>query len=1065
MQAFVPKNRRPRFELVLRIIDLNNVPLVNGTAYVKWRLPSSSAAEHHGHTDKAVILDHRAYWNYEKTLPVRLTIDRNQTLHECEIHFEIIQEFEAGATGEARNILGRIRLNLSEYVEKSDDREGVTRRYLMQESKINSTLKIAIAMHQVEGDRNFTTPPLKSAMVFGGIAGVVSAEQGDPVDLGRMPSINVQSREAADMQDMYRRTLAASWNSRPDDLPADKLIEELFSGSISWSNDTHDTRSGKTAEHDTSTRDETGTRSNASNRLSPSFERRPRSSGSNQLRHDVRMPEYHSAMGHTRKSGSIEQNLYSTAKANAWRSRSNSDYELSEFDVREDLKSWEISSKDSQHSKLDEHYRRQFSRNRRTPTTNPRDKKRQLGKKLPISVTSLGEPGEVLVVEERNHRQFPAHVQDDGPADQDSLSLMLEDIDALENPTNEDSVTENIELLRRYKPRDRLSFDEWHDHRQEILKSFTNKQLSAYILEFVGDEEGEVLEHGKEASARWRPGISTFLEPADELDSNRIMRSQDNVKAKDLLVERILRDCWKLGIMGEAGQLDYKLSPPLLSLLARSTNFSFEVLASLHDAQIDLTHSLGLVRITGSQKACETLRDVVEDATAAIRQEDIQLYSQDAPRAQPSNRVLSPEFLSWVSTTYGVVFEEQASEPSKLFYLAENKQGAEDARRTLNLAIYDKTAPQAPFGTYLSASQPIECYDVNPEDNTTWWNREKRWFRWAMPPAQSAVAKVLEMPFFDNHETRLSGELLKILRQKSHPKVDQTDGDNVRETVSAAVGKCLFVRKSSPMEESISAKELGKLSAPRCFTTDIPRVTSILRRLPFRVADESIRNHRIQLVPSLKYANVFPDLDVEFTVRKEHGGVNPRTEVLLQSAKMVLSKGNVDYLLPENALDLRFTRTLTRELLEGPRGNYLLQNLQEVLEDAFAKARANQEDKPLPAFIDLSLPNDALRTSTENQDPSGQTAAEYMFLPVRDIQGTRITRYGYRDHELKYSYYESGPYYAHRTTDFFLDMDITEGLSDPPADQLMQGPEDFNSFYKAACELAFDGDKAWRAPV
>lgn len=140
-----------------KIIDLNNVPLVNGTAYVKWRLPSTNATEHHGHTDKAVILDHRAYWNYEKTLSVRLTIDRNQTLHECEINFEIIQEFEAGATGEARNILGRIRLNLSEYVEKSDDHEGVIRRYLMQESKINSTLKIAIAMHQVEGDRNFTT--------------------------------------------------------------------------------------------------------------------------------------------------------------------------------------------------------------------------------------------------------------------------------------------------------------------------------------------------------------------------------------------------------------------------------------------------------------------------------------------------------------------------------------------------------------------------------------------------------------------------------------------------------------------------------------------------------------------------------------------------------------------------------------------------------------------------------------------------------------------------------------------------------------------------------------------
>lgn len=130
---------------------------MNGTAFVKWRLPSSSAVEHHGHTDKAVILDHRAHWNYEKTLQVRLTIDRTQTLQECEIHFEITQDFESGAHGD-RNVLGRIRLNLSEYVGKSDeDEEGIIRRYLMQDSKVNSTLRVGINMKQVEGDKEFNT--------------------------------------------------------------------------------------------------------------------------------------------------------------------------------------------------------------------------------------------------------------------------------------------------------------------------------------------------------------------------------------------------------------------------------------------------------------------------------------------------------------------------------------------------------------------------------------------------------------------------------------------------------------------------------------------------------------------------------------------------------------------------------------------------------------------------------------------------------------------------------------------------------------------------------------------
>ncbi|PLN83232.1 N-terminal C2 in EEIG1 and EHBP1 proteins-domain-containing protein [Aspergillus taichungensis] len=348
MQAFVPKNRRPRFEFILRIIDLNNVPLVSGTAFVKWRLPSSNAAEHHGHTDKAVILDHRASWHYERALQVRLTIDRNQSLHDCEVHFDVIQEFATGGHND-KDLLGRIRLNLAEYVDKSDDDEGIVRRYLMQDSKINSTLRIGIVMRQVEGDRNFTTPPLRSAMVFGGITGVVSSEQGDPDDLGRQPSIYTQTREAADLQDMYRRTLAASWNSRSDDMPADKLIEELFSGGVSWSSDTRDSPVGKQANDDLRLSDETrAKRTSSGNRLSPSFERRPRSASSmHALRNDAKsLQEISLGMDRTSGKGeSIERKLYDSGKGKAWKSRRN-EHEVSEFDVREDLRSWAVGGKE-----------------------------------------------------------------------------------------------------------------------------------------------------------------------------------------------------------------------------------------------------------------------------------------------------------------------------------------------------------------------------------------------------------------------------------------------------------------------------------------------------------------------------------------------------------------------------------------------------------------------------------------------------------------------------------------------------------------------------------------------
>ncbi|KAI3152381.1 hypothetical protein CBS147325_2184 [Penicillium roqueforti] len=349
MQAFVPKNRRPRFELILRIIDINNVPLGNSVAFVRWRLPSSSSTEHQGYTEKATLLDHRAYWGYEKCLQVRLTIDRTSILQECELNFEVIQEFTSSPMSE-KSVLGKIKLNLAEYVEKTEEDEGIIRRYLMHESKVNSTVKIGIAMRQLEGDRNFTTPHLKSATVFGGIAGVVQSTD-QPVnadEFGQLPSIDSKSRETADMQDMYRRTLAASWSSRAGDLPADQLVEELFAGSSCWNNDAHNSHAGISAgdRRDILLTTETAPRqSRSGKKLSPSFERRPKSSSSNRSHRSSKTPESLAALGHQKKGGSIEQQLYEGVMGRAWKVPDTNN-ELSEFDVREDLRSWEVAPKE-----------------------------------------------------------------------------------------------------------------------------------------------------------------------------------------------------------------------------------------------------------------------------------------------------------------------------------------------------------------------------------------------------------------------------------------------------------------------------------------------------------------------------------------------------------------------------------------------------------------------------------------------------------------------------------------------------------------------------------------------
>jgi hypothetical protein len=252
--TFVSKSRRVRFELTLRILDLNNVPLVTGTSFVKWDLPASTAAEHRGRTSKCAIRDHRVQYNYEKQTAIRLTLAKDGMLQECIINLEVLQEYSSGGRGE-RIKLGHIHLNLAEYVDAAgsdvpssptyEAEEGIVRRYLMQESKINSTLKIGIYMRHIEGTRDYTAPPLRAAPVFGGIAGIISSSepvgaQGNPDALESGPDtappqgFNANNKETGEMQDMYRRTLAAFWASQPGELKADECIEDIFSGGDGW---------------------------------------------------------------------------------------------------------------------------------------------------------------------------------------------------------------------------------------------------------------------------------------------------------------------------------------------------------------------------------------------------------------------------------------------------------------------------------------------------------------------------------------------------------------------------------------------------------------------------------------------------------------------------------------------------------------------------------------------------------------------------------------------------------------------------------------------------------------
>jgi hypothetical protein len=272
---------------------------------------------------------------------VRLTVDKNSMLHESPIEFEVIQEYAGSGRGE-RITLGNVKLNLAEYVEQSEHQamegedSGVVRRYLMQDSKINSTLKLAIYMHQTEGDKNYIAPALKTAQVFSGIAGIMAGEQQELDDSGADPTLNSKSRETGELQDMYRRTLAAYWSAQPGELKADECIEDIFAGGDGWGDrakpyspqrglrfaPTPGDSSASVSDNDSRhTRGSSQLYRESHETLRPG-DARPKSSGG-------------------RARGSLEQQT-KHMQAEAERTRHRPHHEVDELSLREDLRSWRL---------------------------------------------------------------------------------------------------------------------------------------------------------------------------------------------------------------------------------------------------------------------------------------------------------------------------------------------------------------------------------------------------------------------------------------------------------------------------------------------------------------------------------------------------------------------------------------------------------------------------------------------------------------------------------------------------------------------------------------------------
>ena len=205
----------------------------------------------------------------------------------------------------------------------------------MMRIRVLTIVKVSTYMKQIEGDRNFTAPPLKTAPVFGGIAGIMTAESTEADDGSNMPSMSSKAQESGKLQDLYRRNLAASWAAQAGELPADKCIEDIFAGGDGWGEQGYQVALDQKQRRDSSGEDSDGDRR--------TLRGHQRNASGTTIKRPPTSPKKTSGLSAVSGRASIEQQVQSSSNNTQRKSRRKSD-DIDEFSAREDLRSWEIRS-------------------------------------------------------------------------------------------------------------------------------------------------------------------------------------------------------------------------------------------------------------------------------------------------------------------------------------------------------------------------------------------------------------------------------------------------------------------------------------------------------------------------------------------------------------------------------------------------------------------------------------------------------------------------------------------------------------------------------------------------
>ncbi|KAK8402108.1 hypothetical protein O3P69_001299 [Scylla paramamosain] len=156
MNGIMGRKKKYRFQVDLRVEELQHVPFVNQVLFAKVRLHEGNMTHY---SPRMMVADHAVRWDSRFTFTCKMTANASTgELDSCMCRVSVRQEMRGG---KAFQKLGYADVNLAEFAGS-----GGSQRYLLEayDSKTrlhNSMLKVTVEMTLLSGDPCFKAQPLR----------------------------------------------------------------------------------------------------------------------------------------------------------------------------------------------------------------------------------------------------------------------------------------------------------------------------------------------------------------------------------------------------------------------------------------------------------------------------------------------------------------------------------------------------------------------------------------------------------------------------------------------------------------------------------------------------------------------------------------------------------------------------------------------------------------------------------------------------------------------------------------------------------------------------------------